>query len=247
MPPRDQATVDLGSSAPAHARCLRTGPRPLLRRLRDHPRAGPRRHGRRLPGPADQPQPHRRAQDDPRRPACQRDRRQAVLHRGRGRRQPRPPGHRADLRGRPARGPALLLDGLRRGPEPVSAVDRRAAAAPRGGRADGHGRRGDRLCPPVRRDSPRPQAGQHPARPEGQPAGHRLRAGEEDPGRQRADRLGSDHGHAQLHAAGAGRGQARQPSGRRPTCMPWERRCTLWSPAGRRSRRPRRWTRCSRS
>ena len=37
------------------------------------------------------------------------DRRQAVPPRGRGRRQPRPSGHRADLRGRPARGPALLL------------------------------------------------------------------------------------------------------------------------------------------
>ena len=57
------------------------------------------------------------------------DRRQALLHRGRGRRQPRPSRHRADLRGRPARGPALLLDGLRRGAEPLPAPGRRTAAA----------------------------------------------------------------------------------------------------------------------
>ena len=29
---------------------------------------------------------------------------------------------------------------------------------------------------------------------------------------------------------------------RRPTCMPWGRPSMPWSPAGRRSRRPRRWT-----
>ena len=47
------------------------------------------------------------------------DRRQAVLHRGRGGGQPRSSRHRADLRGRPARGAALLQHGLRRGPEPL--------------------------------------------------------------------------------------------------------------------------------
>ena len=133
----DQATVDLGSADPARPDAIRTGPHPLLRRLRDHPRDRPRRHGRRLPGAAGQPQPARGAQDDPRRPARRRDRCQAVLHRGRGRRQPRSSGHRADLRGRPARGPALFQHGLRRGAEPLAAAGRRAAAAPRGGRADG--------------------------------------------------------------------------------------------------------------
>ena len=53
-------------------------PHPLLRRLRDRPRAGPRRHGRRLPGQAGEPQPARGAQDDPRRPARRRHRRQAA-------------------------------------------------------------------------------------------------------------------------------------------------------------------------
>ena len=72
------------------------------------------------------------------------------------------------------------------------------------------GRRGDRVCPPARGDPPRSQAGQYPARPERQPAGHRLRAGQEAGGRQRPDGLGPDHGDAELHAAGAGRGQARR-------------------------------------
>ena len=62
-------------------------------------------------------------------------------------------------------------------------------------------------------------------------------------GRQRADRLGPDHGDAQLHAAGAGRRAAGRRSGRRPTSMRWGRRSMPCSPAGRRSRRPRRWTR----
>ena len=57
--PRDQATVDLGSCRASAARCLRTGPCPLFRRLRDRSRAGPRRHGRRLPRPPDQPEPAR--------------------------------------------------------------------------------------------------------------------------------------------------------------------------------------------
>ena len=42
---------------------------PLLRRLRAARRGRPRRHGRRLQGPAGHAQPHRRPQDDPRRPA----------------------------------------------------------------------------------------------------------------------------------------------------------------------------------
>ena len=45
------------------------GTRPLLRRLRAAGGDRPRRHGRRLQGPAGQPQPRRRAEDDPGRPA----------------------------------------------------------------------------------------------------------------------------------------------------------------------------------
>ena len=118
----------LGRPRPHQSAAL---PHPLLRRLRDHPRDCPRRHGRRLPGPAGQPQSARRPEDDPRRAARQRDRRQALLHRGRGGGQPRSSRHRADLRGRPARGPALFLDGLRRGAKPRPTPGRGTASAPR--------------------------------------------------------------------------------------------------------------------
>ena len=69
-----------------------------------------------------------------------------------------------------------------------------------------------------RRDPPRPQAGAISCSIDGQPARDRLRPGQEAACRQRADRLGSDHGHAQLHAARAGRG-GRGASARRPMSM----------------------------
>ena len=93
------------------------------------------------------------------------------------------PGDRADLRGGPARGPALFHHGLRRGAEPRPAAGRGPAPAPRGRRADGEGCRGHRVCPSARRDPPRLEAGQHPARPERQPARDRFRPGQEGPGR----------------------------------------------------------------
>ena len=61
-----------------------------------------------------------------------------------------------------------------------------------------------------------------------QPAGHRLRPGQESARGQRADRIGSDHGDAQLHAAGAGRRPARRIRARRPMCMRWGRRSMPW-------------------
>ena len=72
LAPGDPATIDHGPGSTGRAGRALAPARPLLRRLRDHPRDRPRRHGRRLPGQAGQPQPARRAQDDPRRPACQR-------------------------------------------------------------------------------------------------------------------------------------------------------------------------------
>ena len=94
----------------------------------------PRRHGRRLPGPAGQPQPPRRPEDDPGRPARLRRPTCSGSARGRGGRQPRPPAHRADLRGRRARRPALLQHEAdrRRQPGPAGCAacrdDPRAAA-----------------------------------------------------------------------------------------------------------------------
>ena len=66
-------------------------------------------------------------------------------------------------------------------------------------------------------------------------------------GRQRADWLGPDHGDAQLHAAGAGRGQSRRGrAGGRRLCAGGDTLRAGHRPAAR-SRRPRRWTPCSRS
>ena len=56
-----------------------------------------------------------------------RGRRAALPHRGRGGGQPRPPEHRADLRGRRARGPALLQHEVGRGRQPGQAAGPRLA------------------------------------------------------------------------------------------------------------------------
>ena len=110
-------------------------PDPLLRRLRAAEGAGRGRHGGRLQGPPGQPQPARRPEDDPGRPVRRRRRGPPVPERGRGRRPARPPRHRADLRGRRARGPALLQHEADRGREPRRAAEglrRRSAARGRG-------------------------------------------------------------------------------------------------------------------
>ena len=91
-------------------------------------------------------------------------RRAAVPRRGRGGRPARPPAHRADLRGRRARGPALLQHeaGRRRQPGPAGPPPGRG---PRGGGPAAGDRRPRRpLRPPARHPAPRPEAGQHPAR-----------------------------------------------------------------------------------
>ena len=80
------------------------------------------RHGGGLQGPAGQPQPPRRPQDDPRRIGWPRRGRAALPERGRGGGQPGPPEHRADLRGRRARGPALLQHEADRGRQPRPAA-----------------------------------------------------------------------------------------------------------------------------
>ena len=62
--------------------------RPLLRRLRAARGDRPRRHGRRLQGPAGQPQPRRRPEDDPGRAVRRRPRDVAAVPRRRPRRRP---------------------------------------------------------------------------------------------------------------------------------------------------------------
>ena len=77
--------------------------------------AGRRRHGGRLQGPPDQPQPPGGPEDDQGRPVRLGGRGPPVPERGRGGRPARPSRHRADLRGRRARGPALLQHEADRG------------------------------------------------------------------------------------------------------------------------------------
>ena len=148
---------------------------PLLRRLRAVGGDRPGRDGDRLQGAAGVAQPARRAQDDPRRQLRLQPRRPAVPHRGRVGGEPRPSAHRADLRGRRARGAAILLDEVRRGDLAGGAS---AGRRPCGGRRPG--RRGPRRAPraPARRVAPRPEALERAGRFPGNAAGHRLRPGE---------------------------------------------------------------------
>ena len=62
----------------------------------------------------------------------------------------RPSQHRADFRGRRARGTTLLLDGLCRWPEPLGPPGRRAAAAEGSGGTGRHRGRGGGICPSAR-------------------------------------------------------------------------------------------------
>ena len=99
------------------------------------------------------------------------------------------PAHRADPRGRRARRPALLQHEADRG----GSLARSSADYvddPRAAAADGDGRRGGAPRPPARHPSPRPQAGQYPARRRGQPPSP-TSAWPSGRGRQRADASGA--------------------------------------------------------
>ena len=150
--------------------------------------------------------------------------------------QPRPPEHRADLRGRRARRPAYfsmkLIDG-------GSLAERLLDAAARPPRPP----------PGSWRRSPRPSTTPTSAgvlhrdlKPAnilldagGRAARHRLRPGQAGRGRHGADPLGRDPRHARLHGPRAGRAATRRPRPSRPTSTAWARSSTSCSPAGRRS------------
>ena len=90
--------------------------------------------------------------------------------RGRGGGPPAAPQHRADLRGRRARRPALLLAGVRRGRQPGASSSAGTPLPPRaGGRAGRDAGPGRARRPRARHRPPRPEAGQHPARPAAPP------------------------------------------------------------------------------
>ena len=92
------------------------------------------------------------------------------------------------------------------------AADPRAAA-----RLVADRRRGDPPRPPARHPPPRPEAGQHPAGRDGRAARHRLRPGQADRRRRRADAFERPDRDAVVHGAGAGdpgRGRALDGDGR---------------------------------
>ena len=177
----DDATVDhspppyMSSDGPRRGdiRCPNGRERPcpstrhlhrLLRRLRAAESAGRRGHGDRLQGPPAQPERPGGLEDDPGRPVRLGRRGPPVPERGRGRRPARPPPHRADLRGRPVRRPALFQHEADRGREPRQAAEGlRRRPSPRGP-AGGDRRRRGPPRPPARHPPPRPEAGEHPGR-----------------------------------------------------------------------------------
>ena len=154
----------------------------------------------------------------------------------------RPSPHRADLRGRRARGPALLQHEADRRRQPGQAARRVCRETPgRGPPGWWRRRRGGPSCPPARHPPPRPQAGQHPpGRERASPtsptsdSGQRTRLAKRLEGRATLTRTARYRRHAGLHGPGAGprRGRDHDGDGRlRPGGDP-VRRC---SPAGRRS------------
>ena len=167
-----------------------------------------------------------------------------VPRRGDGRLAPGSPAHRAGLPGGRARGSALLHHAVHRGHDPGPAAGRGADAGARGGAAAGPGLPGDPLRPRPRRPPPRPQALEHPDRPRGPSVRQRLRPGQAARRRTptpRSPRRGAAW--ARRATCRPSRPGARSAAGRsaRPaTSTAWGRSSTTCSPAGRRSRPPRR-------
>ncbi len=165
--------------------------------------------GRGLPGPAEEPEPGGRPEDDPGRPARLRRGDGAVPARSRGGGQPRPPEHRADLRRRRAPRPALLQHEAGRRRKPGQAARRVRPRLPVRREADGD--RGPRRRPRPRPGvlAPRPQAGQHPPGRPGPAPRDRLRPGQAGQGGHGPDPDRRDPRHAQLHGPRAGLRAAR--------------------------------------
>ncbi len=212
------ATADVSPAAtiglPTAGNRSRLADDPLFRRLRTAGGDRPRRHGRRLQGPANQPEPDRRPEDDPGGPARFRGRGAALPPGSGSGRQPRSSQHRADPRSRRVPGHAVLQHEAdrRRRPEAgrLATTDRRSGP---GQRPPGdQGRAGRPSRPPARHPAPRPQAGQHPPGRQRRAAGDRLRPGPQ--GRRRGrDAYGRHRRHARLHGPGAGGGPERAVGG----------------------------------
>ena len=178
------------------------GPTPgngaLLRRLRAAGGDRPRRHGRRLQGPAGQPQPRRRPQDDPGRPAGLAGRRRSGSA-PRPRRRPTsttrnivPIYEVGEHEGQHYFSMKLIEGGS------LAGRSRRVSGDPRARRrAGGDGGAGGALRPPARHPAPRPEAGATScSTPQGQPHVTDFGLAKRVEGDSAADADGRDRRHA---------------------------------------------------
>ena len=195
-------------------------------RLRDPGRAGPRRHGRRLQGPAARTQPHRRPQDDPgRRPR----RRRRSWHASASRRRPSPGLQHPNIvqvyevgehEGKPffslefCPGGSLdkKLNGTPLPPKEAARLVETLARAVQAAHDKGVVHRDLKPANVLLAEDGTPKITDFGL-------AKQLDAAGPD-----ADRGGD--GHAQLHGPGAGRRQDEGRSGRRRTCTRWGRSCT---------------------
>ena len=207
---------------PCRRRRRRSARRP---RLRGAGGAGPRRHGRRLQGPAADAGPRRGPQDDP-------GRRLRRAGGGGPASEPRPrrwaacsirTSCRSSRSAKPAGRPFFALEYVEGG-----SLDRKLAGTPQPPREAAALvetlARAVHAAHQRQRRPPRPQAGQHPADGRRRSQDHRLRPG------QAARRGGPDRqrrgdGHAQLHGARTGRGRTGE-SAPPPTSTRWARSST---------------------
>ena len=180
----------------------------LLRRLRAAGGDRPRRHGRRLQGPAGEPEPHRGPEDDPRRPAgvagttCGASAREAEAAANLDHPHIVPIYEVGEHEGQHYFSMKLVEGGS------LAGGTRRQLTADRRGRgAGGHGRPGRPPRPPARHPPPRPQAGATScSMPQGQPHVTDFGLAKRVEGDTTAmTRTGSHRRHAQLHGARAGR------------------------------------------